>query len=246
MAEFKKDYAAYSGSQHKQAGEKTQYVEEMFDEVASTYDLANRVMSAGVDVLWRKRMVKESGMSGESRLLDLCTGTGDVLFEFAKRCPGIHGHGFDLSSKMLELAKKKNRWPNLKFTKGNVLELPFEDQQYDAVTMAYGLRSITDQVRCFEEQKRVLKPGGRVLCQELSRPSSPIVRALYAPVLNIYVPVVGKLISGHATGYEYLKETIRGFYEPQVILGFMEAAGLKHCRAIPMTFGLATLYIGEA
>jgi demethylmenaquinone methyltransferase/2-methoxy-6-polyprenyl-1,4-benzoquinol methylase len=218
----------------------------MFDEVSPTYDFANRVMSAGIDVLWRRRVARESGLKGGEELLDLCTGTGDVIFEFARRDPGLKGIGFDLSAKMLELARAKNRWPGIRFQKGNVLKLPWKTKRFSAVTMAYGLRSITDQVKCFKEQKRVLKKGGRVLCLELSRPANPLVRLAYWPVLNIYLPVVGRLISGHATGYQYLKDTIQGFYEPGTILGFMDKAGLKNTRAIPLTFGTATLYVGEA
>src|SRR5690606_13842636 len=104
MANFKKDYASYQGSKHQSAGEKTAYVEQMFDEVAPTYDFANRVMSAGVDILWRKRMVREAALPAQGRLLDLCTGTGDVIFEFAKRHSDMQGDGFDLSAKMLGLA----------------------------------------------------------------------------------------------------------------------------------------------
>jgi demethylmenaquinone methyltransferase/2-methoxy-6-polyprenyl-1,4-benzoquinol methylase len=245
MADFKSDFAKYQGPRHEQAPEKEAYVEAMFDQVSPTYDAVNRLMSGGLDVLWRRRIVRESGLKGGAEILDECTGTGDVLFEFAKVLPDCRGVGYDFSAKMLEQAALKSKNPNFKFIKGSVLELPFENGRFDAVTMSYGLRSITDIPLCFREQARVLKSGGRALCLELSRPEALWSRALYWPILNLYLPLVGRLVSGHNSGYTYLRDTIKGFFPPQQISAFMAAAGLVNCRRVPLMFGVATIYIGD-
>jgi demethylmenaquinone methyltransferase/2-methoxy-6-polyprenyl-1,4-benzoquinol methylase len=111
--------------------------------------------------------------------------------------------------------------------------------------MSYGLRSITDVPLCFREQARVLKKGGRALCLELSRPRAWWARALYWPILNLYLPLIGRLISGHNSGYTYLRDTIKGFFSPEEITGFMQQAGLVNCRRVELMFGVATIYIGD-
>jgi demethylmenaquinone methyltransferase/2-methoxy-6-polyprenyl-1,4-benzoquinol methylase len=245
MADFKSDFAKYQSSRSESAAAKEAYVQEMFDQVSPTYDIVNKLMSGGLDVMWRQRLVREAQLDAKAEILDECSGTGDVLFEFARAIPGIRGVGYDFSAQMLEVAKKKNRFAGLEFVQGSVLELPFENERFDAVTMSYGLRSITDISRCFQEQARVLKTGGKALCLELSRPRHFWARALYWPFLNLYLPLVGRLVSGHSSGYTYLKETIKGFFPPEQILSFMEGAGLKRCRRIELLLGVATLYIGE-
>ncbi len=245
MTQFQPDFAKYKAPQHEKAGEKEAYVEQMFDQVSPTYDALNRLMSGGVDVLWRRRLVKESGLRKGQEILDLCTGTGDLLLEFKTGVPGCKGVGLDFSAGMLSIASKKISDPGFAFVKGSALELPFEDGRFDAVSMAYGLRSITDLPLCFREQARVLKSGGRALCLELSRPSHAWARALYWPVLNLYLPLVGRLISGHNTGYRYLRDTIKGFYPPEQITQFMREAGFVDCIRIELWQGIATLYIGD-
>jgi demethylmenaquinone methyltransferase/2-methoxy-6-polyprenyl-1,4-benzoquinol methylase len=245
MTEFKTEFANYAGPQHEQAGEKEAYVEQMFDQVSPTYDVVNRLMSGGLDVSWRRRIIKESGIGEGGEILDECSGTGDVLFEFEKKIPKLRGVGYDFSAKMLEVAEKKNKNPNFKFIKGSVLELPFEAGRFDAVTMSYGLRSITDIPLCFREQARVLKSGGRALCLELSRPGAWWARAIYWPILNLYLPLVGRLVSGHNSGYTYLRDTIKGFFPPAQITAFMQSAGLVNCRRVELMFGVATIYIGD-
>jgi demethylmenaquinone methyltransferase/2-methoxy-6-polyprenyl-1,4-benzoquinol methylase len=245
MTEFNNDFATYKAPQHEKAGDKEAYVEAMFDQVSPTYDVVNRLMSGGLDVLWRRRIIAESGLPPAGEVLDECCGTGDVLFEFAKKFPAMRGVGYDFSAKMLEVAQAKNKNPQLSFIKGSVLALPFEDARFDAVTMSYGLRSITDIPLCFREQARVLKPGGRALCLELSRPQALLARAAYWPILNLYLPLVGRLVSGHNSGYTYLRNTIKGFFPPEEITAFMREAGFVNCRRVSLMFGVATIYIGD-
>jgi demethylmenaquinone methyltransferase/2-methoxy-6-polyprenyl-1,4-benzoquinol methylase len=243
MPELKPEFTRFDAPRHPQAAEKEAYVERMFDEISPTYDLANRLMSFGVDRLWRRRLVREAAVPAGGSVLDLCCGTGDVLFEFGRRLPGVKGVGLDFSEQMLVRARAKDK-AGFTWVRGSALELPFEPGGFDACSMAYGLRSITDPVRSFREMARVLKPGGRALCLELTRPRNALAKLCYWPVLNVYVPVLGGLLSGNKEGYRYLRDSIRQFYEPGTVLGFMRDAGLGDVRAIPLTLGSATLFVG--
>ena len=243
MPDLKPEYSRFDAPVHPQAEDKEAYVEHMFDEVSPTYDLANRLMSLGVDKLWRRRLVREAGLGRGAAALDVCTGTGEVLFSFARQVPDLQGTGLDFSAKMLELARAKDCW-GLSWVKGSALELPFQAGSFDSASMAYGLRSITDPSLAFAEMARVLKPGGRALCLELTRPRG-LAGLLYWPVLNAYVPIVGALLSGHRDAYRYLRDTIKQFYEPSQVLEFMASAGLVEVRAIPLTLGSATLFVGR-
>lgn len=242
--ELKPEFTDYAASVHPDAKAKEAYVEAMFDQVSGSYDLANRLMSFGLDKGWRKRLVRESGVGAGASVLDVGCGTGDLLIDFATRVPGLKGQGLDFSAGMLEQARKKDRF-GMQWQQGSALELPFQADQYDAVSMAWVLRSITDPARCFSEMARVAKPGAKVLCLELTRPTAPLSRLAYWPVLNVYVPVMGTLLSGHKDGYKYLRDSIKSFYRPEDVLGFMRQGGLRNVRAIGLTLGAATLFVGE-
>src|SRR5258708_1810499 len=136
MTQFRSEFTKYQASRHEEAGEKEAYVEQMFDQVSPTYDLLNRLMSGGMDKSWRGRLIRESELKAGGQILDLCTGTGDVLLEFGRQVPGCRGVGLDFSSKMLEVAQKKNIFPDFKFVRGSALDLPFEAGSFDVVSMS--------------------------------------------------------------------------------------------------------------
>jgi demethylmenaquinone methyltransferase/2-methoxy-6-polyprenyl-1,4-benzoquinol methylase len=244
MAELKPEFTDYQKAVHPDAKAKEAYVAGMFDQVSGSYDLANRLMSFGLDKGWRRRLVREAAVPTGGAVLDVGCGTGDLLLDFAKWVPGLKGQGLDFSAGMLEQARKKDTY-GMDWRQGSALEIPFGDASYDAVSMAWVLRSITDPARCFSEMARVAKPGAKVLCLELTRPTAPLSRLAYWPVLNVYVPVMGTLLSGHADGYKYLRDSIKSFYQPEAVLDFMREGGLRDARAIPLTLGAATLFVGE-
>ncbi len=244
MADLKPEFTHYEAAVHPEAQAKEAYVERMFDGISGSYDLANRMMSFGLDKGWRKRLVRESGVQAGAAVLDVGCGTGDLLLDFAQRVPALKGTGLDFSAGMLEQARKKDSY-GLQWRQGSALDLPFADNSFDAVSMAWVLRSITDPTRCFAQMARVAKPGAKVLCLELTRPTAPLSRLLYWPVLNIYVPVMGTLLSGHRDGYKYLRDSIKSFYQPEDILRFMRQGGLSNVQALPLTLGEATLFVGE-
>lgn len=244
MPKHKPEFARFDGPLHPQAPEKEAYVEGMFDAVAPTYDLANRLMSFGLDKGWRKTLVARSGAVAGARVLDVGCGTGDLLLDFARRVPGgVRGEGLDFSAGMLAVARRKDRH-GFDWVQGSALALPQPDANFDAVASAWVLRSITDPARFFAEMARVAKPGARVLVLELTQPRRAWQRALYWPVLNVYVPAMGRLLSGHNDGYRYLRDTIKGFYKDAQVLNFMETAGLRDVAALPLTLGAATLFMG--
>lgn len=242
MSELRPEFSQYDAPKHPQAADKEAYVEGMFDAVAPSYDLANRLMSFGLDKGWRRRLVSEAAVPAQGRVLDVGCGTGDLLMDFAKAVPGLDGEGLDFSAGMLARAKVKA--PALRWVQGSALSLPQADNAYDAVASAWVLRSITDPQKFFSEMARVAKPGAKVLVLELTRPQAAWQRLLYWPVLNVYVPVMGTLLSGHNDGYKYLRDTIKGFYPNDTVLGFMSAAGLRDVQAVPLTLGAATLFMG--
>jgi demethylmenaquinone methyltransferase/2-methoxy-6-polyprenyl-1,4-benzoquinol methylase len=244
MPELKPEFSRYDQASQPQAREKEAYVETVFDAVAPTYDLANHLMSFGLDILWRARLVRESGVAPGGKVLDVGCGTGALLMDFARRVPELGGQGLDFSAGMLDRARAKDRW-NLGWTQGSALDLPFGAESFDAVVSAWVLRSITDPARFFMETARVAKPGAKVLVLELTRPRMAWQRLLYWPVLNLYVPLLGRLLSGHKDGYSYLRDTIKGFPPPERTLETMRAAGLSAVRALPLSLGAATLFIGE-
>jgi demethylmenaquinone methyltransferase / 2-methoxy-6-polyprenyl-1,4-benzoquinol methylase len=242
MSGLRPEFSRFEQATHPQAADKEAYVEGMFDAVAPSYDLANRLMSFGLDKGWRRRLVREAAVPAQGRVLDVGCGTGDLLMDFARAVPGLDGEGLDFSAGMLARARIKA--PALRWVQGSALALPQPDGAYDAVASAWVLRSITDPAKFFAEMARVAKPGAKVLVLELTRPQAAWQRLLYWPVLNAYVPVMGTLLSGHNDGYKYLRDTIKGFYPNEAVLGFMQAAGLHDLRAVPLTLGAATLFIG--
>jgi demethylmenaquinone methyltransferase/2-methoxy-6-polyprenyl-1,4-benzoquinol methylase len=242
--DLKPDFARYDAELHPQAEEKQAYVQGMFDAVAPTYDRANFLMSCGLESGWRRRLVRESAAGPASAVLDVGCGTGRLLMDFARRGRLGRGQGLDLSAGMLAVARRDDRW-NLGWSQGSALQLPEPDAAFDVIVSAWVLRSITDPALFFREMARVARPGGRVLVLELTRPRSLWLRAVYWPFLNLYVPLMGRLVSGHKDGYRYLRDTIKGFYGPEKVLDHMAEAGLVKARALPLTLGVATLFIAE-
>ena len=218
----------------------------MFTRVAPGYDLLNRLLSLRIDTLWRARLVRESGLAPGGRLLDLCTGTGDVLLDFHRRIPGVTGVGLDFSSGMLALARPKLKGLPFELVQGDALKAPFKAASFDACSMAFGLRNLTDVPKGLAEMRRLLKPGGRVLVLELTRPRNPLVKLAYWPYLHLWLPLMGRLLSPDGSAYRYLRDTIERFHSPEQVLAMMADAGLAQARALPLMGGLATLFIAEA
>jgi demethylmenaquinone methyltransferase/2-methoxy-6-polyprenyl-1,4-benzoquinol methylase len=224
---------------------KNENVRRMFDSITPAYDLLNHLFSFGLDYYWRARLVAESGVRPGQRVLDICTGTGDVLRAFHQRIPRLSGLGVDFSPAMLDRARRKCADLPFTFRLGDALHLPCTPQTFNAASMAFGLRNVEDPYKAIKEMRRVLKPGGKILILELTRPTDPFLRLLYWPYLHVFVPLAGRLISRDAKAYSYLRDTIEGFMAPSEVQELMRRAGFTRVRADALTFGLVTLFIAS-
>lgn len=224
-------------------------ISSMFDEIAIGYDKADHLLSMGIDHIWRRKLRKIIAADYPNqpvKILDVATGTGDLLIEMSK-IEQSHVVGLDFSEQMLQVAKQKAaKCPrdNMEFLYADALNMPFPDESFDVVTVAFGIRNFQDLTAGICEINRVLKPNGRYYILELTLPN-PIIRPLYSLYLNYLVPFFGYLITHKKRAYHYLSHSIRGFYQDEKLNHFFKDAGFKHCQYKHWTFGVATLYSGQ-
>ena len=225
-------------------------VRRMFGEIAPRYDLLNHLLSLNVDRYWRRRTVQLAAPRGESPILDVCTGTGDLAFAFARRLDGKAAVvATDFCPEMLHVGQQKKTHtrpsPRLLFVEADTQELPFADNQFQLVTVAFGLRNVADTDRGLREMARVCMPGGRVAILEFSMPRWQPFRAIYGWYFRNVLPRVGQwLARNRHNAYNYLPESVGEFFEGDALAGRMQAAGLERVQFFPLTFGIATLYLG--
>jgi demethylmenaquinone methyltransferase/2-methoxy-6-polyprenyl-1,4-benzoquinol methylase len=218
----------------------------MFDNIAPRYDLMNRLISLGVDQSWRRRTVAALELPRCRQVLDLATGTGDLAIQVAETAGEVEVVGLDPSERMLEIGRDKVRAAGLaervELVQGDAEELPFEDDTFDGVCMAFGIRNVPDRARALSEMRRVTRPGGRIAILELSEPR----RGLLAPMARFHVhtvvPWLGSLISG-AREYRYLQQSIAAFPPAEEFGGMMQSAGLDVLDIVRLTFGVCHLYV---
>jgi len=226
------------------------FVRDMFDRIAPHYDFLNRLLSLRQDVYWRRTLVAGLGLAPGHRVLDAACGTADVGIEIRRQ----HGRavevvGIDFAPEMLRLAKPKVSQPDpgttIHLAAADAFDLPFNSAQFDAVTMAFGIRNIQDKstvLRRFWEQ---LKPGGRLAILELGTPTSGLARSAYLFYFTRLLPSVGRLFSKHNFAYSYLPESVARFPAPQEFASMMRRAGFRRVRYLPMTLGITVLFVGE-
>ena len=223
-------------------------VQAMFDRIAPRYDLLNRLLSAGVDRRWRRACVDELGFQVPSRVLDVCTGTGDLLMEFLRRDPEHRGVGVDLSREMMRRGAAKlaqaGYAKRCRLGAADAERLPFADASFDGVMVAFGIRNVGDPERALREIRRVLRVGARVVVLEFAMPTGAL-GALYRFYFSRVLPRVGGLVSGNSDAYRYLPDSVERFAAPPTFVALMERAGLTRLRWRPLTGGIAYIYRGE-
>jgi demethylmenaquinone methyltransferase/2-methoxy-6-polyprenyl-1,4-benzoquinol methylase len=223
----------------------TEDIGALFDRIADRYDAMNLVISAFQEPRWRRRLVEATGLEPGMAAIDVASGTGKVAASLADRV-GTFGRilGVDVSDRMVARARAEHADRiEIEFVIGNALDLPVDDRTFDAATIAFGMRNLPDYRRGFEELRRAVRPGGRVVCLEIARPLSLIGR-LGQVWFERIVPRLGSLI-GEGRAYAYLVESVRGYPAPEEIADVMRAAGLVDVTWTPMTFGMVTLHAGR-
>jgi demethylmenaquinone methyltransferase/2-methoxy-6-polyprenyl-1,4-benzoquinol methylase len=219
----------------------------MFDAIAARYDLLNRVISLGTDQAWRHKTVAAIAPSEAKRVLDLATGTADLALQIARVYPTSQLVGLDPSRKMLEIGRQKVEKAGLseriELVEGTAEALPFEDDSFDAVTIAFGIRNVPDRERALFEMARVTRPGGRIAILELSEPRGSLVAPFARFHVHTVVPWIGALLSGQKE-YRYLQRSIAAFPPPEVFANSMIDSGLQVLAVEPFTFGVCHLYVG--
>ena len=227
---------------------KTQ-VRDMFDRIAPRYDLLNHTLSFNIDRLWRRRVVRLVRRSGAQRILDLATGTGDLAIDLALHVPGARVLGVDLSEGMLDIARRKVAARGLdariRLEQGDAEHLGAADASVDALTVAFGVRNFGDLEAGLREMARTIRPGGKVVILEFSRPRNRLFRVLYEFYTYKILPRIGGMVSKDKRAYEYLPASVGEFPAPAEFMSMMERAGFRGCRARSQSFGIAQIYTGQ-
>lgn len=219
----------------------------MFDAIAERYDRLNRLLSLGVDGRWRALAVRSMALRDGARVLDVATGTGDMLLMLAAMHRGLHLVGIDPAARMLDVARAKlsrRGLGDVTLAQGDAQALPFADHSFDATCIAFGIRNVPDRLQGLREMARVTRPGGRVVVLELGTPRGRALGALARWYIRQVVPWVGALLSRRAA-YRYLERSIAAFPTPDLFAQQMQQAGLRVSQVMPLTFGVCHLYVGS-
>jgi demethylmenaquinone methyltransferase/2-methoxy-6-polyprenyl-1,4-benzoquinol methylase len=234
--------------QHSQLDKKEQ-VADMFNSIAYRYDFLNRFLSAGIDVWWRKKAIQQLREIAPKKILDVATGTGDVAILTWRMLQPEKITGIDISEGMLELGRKKIEKLQLQqkidLQKGDSETIRFEDDIFDAITVAFGVRNFQHLEKGLKEMHRVLRPGGKLVVLEFSKSDKGILSVLFNFYMNKVTPVIGKLFSKNKDAYQYLNDSVQAFPEGQTFLNIMHDAGFTQTYLKKLSFGICTIYCGS-
>lgn len=249
MSDQEKQSTTDFGYQKVPLAEKAQRVAGVFHSVADKYDVMNDLMSLGIHRLWKRYAIELSGVRRGQRVLDLAGGTGDLAQRFA-RMVGDQGEVVlaDINGSMLRRGRSRlvdaGVVGNLRYVQANAERLPFPDNHFDCISIAFGLRNVTDKQAALASMHRVLKPGGRVLVLEFSKPTVPGLKPLYDLYSFTMLPMLGRLVAGDASSYRYLAESIRMHPDQEALKTMMETAGLERCDYHNLSGGIVALHRG--
>jgi demethylmenaquinone methyltransferase/2-methoxy-6-polyprenyl-1,4-benzoquinol methylase len=243
------DKTTHFGFETVATGEKAGRVRQVFDSVANKYDLMNDLMSFGVHRLWKRQAIELSGVRKGQRVLDLAAGTGDLSARFS----GLVGHEgqvifSDINAAMLNQGRDRmadeGRIGNLNYVQADAQYLPFPDDYFDCVTIGFGLRNVTDKQLALDAIFRVVKPGGRLLVLEFSKPTSKPLEKAYDLYSFSLLPKIGKLVTNDEESYRYLAESIRMHPDQETLKGMMQQAGFERCDYYNLTGGIEAIHRG--
>lgn len=231
--------------QHYKGSSKRERVEEMFDSIATRYDLLNKVLSGGIDKRWRKKAIDQLVAIKPVSILDIATGTADLALESMRLKPA-EIIGIDISNKMLDIGRHKIMAKGyqglIRLEQGDSEHLPYTDERFDAITVAFGVRNFEHLEVGLKEMLRVLRPGGKVVILEFSQPVSFPVKQFYNFYSYKVMPKIGQLLSKERSAYEYLPASVSAFPYGNKFLSILTKTGFKETKCIPLTFGIASIY----
>ena len=226
--------------------DKTQQVEQMFDNIASTYDTLNHRLSWNIDRYWRRKAIRKLQPFAPKEVLDIATGTGDFAIQTCRFLPSVSIKGVDISEGMMAVGRKKVELMGLQerisFERQDCTALTFDDNSYDAVIAAFGIRNFADLDKGLREMCRVLRPGGHLCILELTQPVAIPVRQLFQLYSHTVLPLYGRLISKDSEAYTYLTKTIEAFPQGERMVEILQQAGFRQAQFQRLTFGICTLY----
>ena len=232
----------------KQFQKSSHSVKKLFEKVAFSYDLQNSVLSMGRDIAWRKKLAAILDIPSDGIILDAATGTAEVAMEIKRQCPGSRIIGVDFSPSMLEIGIKKIRSASkndsMLLSAGDICDLPFEDNMFDAITISFGIRNVENRPKGIMEFYRVLKPGGKLFVMEFAYPDNLIMKYLYSFYFRYVLPPVGNFIARTPGAYDYLVESVDGFPAPEKFIEELCYAGFGNTLIHDLTFGIARIYRG--
>ncbi len=247
--EDKPEQSTHFGYQDVPWAEKQKKVAEVFHSVAPKYDLMNDLMSMGTHRLWKRFTIQKSHARSGQKILDLAGGTGDLAYKFCK-IVGDKGHVIlsDINQSMLEVGKEKltdrGCLGNISYVQANAECLPFADNHFDIITISFGLRNVTDKEAALKSMYRTIKPGGKLMVLEFSKPLLPLLSKVYDKYSFSILPFLGKVLLKDAESYQYLAESIRKHPDQDTLKGMMETAGFEDCTYHNLTGGIVALHVG--
>ena len=224
-------------------------VEKVFSVIAKRYDMLNSILTLNIDRLWRRKAIKICDIKEGQKVLDLCCGTGQMInYECKAVGKNTTVIGVDFSQEMLNVGDRRLNQSlkdyKFKLIRDSILELPFEENSFDCITIAFGLRNISDKSKALSEMYRVLKPGGRLVCLELSKPNTPILKNIYDLYFNHVLPFVGSIGTGDKKAYYYLRDSVNDFMNKKQLKQEIAKIGFKNSEYKSLTFGIASIHYG--
>ena len=241
-----KDYPPVSQMNQSQ---RVEIVKDIFSSITNKYDFLNRFLSLRQDLVWRKKTVKKMQFFKSYKFLDMATGTGDLAIDAASVHPNIKAIGLDFVQDMVDYGNLKIENQNLKdrvvLKWGDATDIDYEDNSFDVTAMAFGIRNIPDKVKALNEMKRIILPEGQILILELTTPDPGFFKNIYSFYLNKLLPKVAKRFTKNPAAYEYLADSIMNFPTRSEFISLLNSIGFRNIKAIPLSLGICTLYIGN-
>ena len=227
--------------------QKVEIVKDIFSSITNRYDFLNRFLSLRQDIAWRNKTVKEMRFFKTFKFLDIATGTGDLAINAVDMHPTIKAIGLDFVQEMVDFGNKKIKKQNLedraKLKWGDATDIHYDDNTFDVIAMAFGIRNIPDKVKALTEMKRVALLDGQILILELTTPDPGFFKNVYGFYLNFLLPKIAKIFTSNPAAYEYLADSIMNFPTRSQFISLLDSIGFRKIKAIPLSLGICTLYI---